>query len=102
MDTEYNGWTNYATWRVNLEMFDGVTVDDIGFTVDGMDKEREGIELAMFLENYVDDIMTQTAGGIALDYAQAFLSEVNWGEIARHLLDAYCEQHPDTYAEDAA
>ena len=21
--SEYNGWTNYATWRVNLEMFDG-------------------------------------------------------------------------------
>ena len=20
----YNGWTNYATWRVNLEMFDVV------------------------------------------------------------------------------
>jgi hypothetical protein len=23
IDTKYNGWTNYATWRVNLEMFDG-------------------------------------------------------------------------------
>ena len=22
-DTTYNGWTNYATWRVNLELFDG-------------------------------------------------------------------------------
>ncbi len=22
-DTKYNGWTNYATWRVNLEIFDG-------------------------------------------------------------------------------
>ena len=22
-DKTYNGWTNYATWRVNLEMFDG-------------------------------------------------------------------------------
>ena len=22
-DTKYNGWTNYATWRVNLEMIDG-------------------------------------------------------------------------------
>jgi len=21
---EYNGWTNYATWRVNLEIFDGI------------------------------------------------------------------------------
>jgi hypothetical protein len=23
-DTTYNGWTNYATWRVNLEVFDGL------------------------------------------------------------------------------
>ena len=22
-DKTYNGWTNYATWRVNLEVFDG-------------------------------------------------------------------------------
>jgi hypothetical protein len=23
-NTDYNGWTNYATWRVNLEIFDGM------------------------------------------------------------------------------
>jgi hypothetical protein len=29
MKTEkYNGWTNYATWRVNLEMFDGITANE--------------------------------------------------------------------------
>ena len=22
-DQKYNGWTNYETWRVNLEIFDG-------------------------------------------------------------------------------
>jgi hypothetical protein len=27
-DTKYNGWTNYATWRVNLEMFDGANWND--------------------------------------------------------------------------
>ena len=25
---EYNGWTNYATWKVSLEMFDGVDWED--------------------------------------------------------------------------
>ena len=24
---KYNGWTNYATWRVNLEIFDGLYSD---------------------------------------------------------------------------
>lgn len=27
-DDTYNGWTNYATWRVNLEMFDGMSPRD--------------------------------------------------------------------------
>ena len=25
----YNGWTNYATWRVNLEVLDGVELRDL-------------------------------------------------------------------------
>ena len=28
-DTKYNGWTNYATWRVNLEIFDGNELDEL-------------------------------------------------------------------------
>ena len=27
-DKTYNGWTNYATWRVNLEIFDGMDFRD--------------------------------------------------------------------------
>ena len=27
-NTTYNGWTNYATWRVNLEVFDGMDIMD--------------------------------------------------------------------------
>ena len=27
-DKTYNGWTNYATWRVNLEIFDGASCND--------------------------------------------------------------------------
>ena len=26
MSEKYNGWTNYATWRVNLEIFDGMDI----------------------------------------------------------------------------
>jgi hypothetical protein len=28
-NSTYNGWTNYATWRVNLEIFDGMSPRDI-------------------------------------------------------------------------
>ena len=65
----YNGWTNYATWRVNLEMFDG----------------SEGIWTADSARDFVEDvIIDSTPDGIARDYALAFISDVNWHEIAAH------------------
>jgi len=27
-DNKYNGWTNYETWRVNLEIFDNFDISD--------------------------------------------------------------------------
>jgi hypothetical protein len=65
----YNGWTNYATWRVNLEMFDG---SDQYWSADSA-KE--------FVEEIIID---STEEGVARDYALAFLSDVNWYEIAEH------------------
>lgn len=57
---KYNGWANYETWRVMLEIFDGMTLDD-GEKVD-----------AEWAENYVLD----------KDYPEAFLNDVDWHEIA--------------------
>jgi hypothetical protein len=65
----YNGWSNYATWRVNLELFDG-------------SEETWSAESAKdFAE---ETIYSTTSEGVARDYALAFLSEVNWHEIAAH------------------
>jgi hypothetical protein len=64
-DNKYNGWTNYATWRVNLEMFDGFEPDG---EMDADDYKFMAIE---FLE----------AGGTA-GLALAFIDNVNWHEIA--------------------
>lgn len=72
MTDKYNGWTNYATWRVNLEMFDGV-------------EEFFSPESARDL---VESIIEETTEpGIARDYAMAFLDDVNWYEISEHLWD---------------
>ena len=65
----YNGWTNYATWRVNLEMFDGCEC------YYSPDSARE------FVEECINET---TDEGIGRDYAMAFLSDVNWYEIANH------------------
>ena len=74
----YNGWTNYATWRVNLEMFDGIDPAEYA--------DAEDIrEIADSLESLATDIIEQEASGLALDYAMAFLSDVNWYEIADHI-----------------
>jgi hypothetical protein len=81
----YNGWTNYATWRVNLEMFDGMDVYD-AFRIT---EDDDASELASALEQYADDMLTMNGEkGLVVDYARAFMSDVNWYEIAEHMLDA--------------
>jgi hypothetical protein len=80
-DNTYNGWTNYATWRVNLEIFDGMSPEDMGWR--GMDRW----ELASVLRDYAEEIIEQTAPeGLARDYAMAFLDGVNYREIADMLI----------------
>jgi hypothetical protein len=83
-DTTYNGWTNYATWRVNLEMFDGQPVHDI-------DGGTSAYDLAQTLKELADEYISETASGFALGYARAFLNEVNWVEIAQHMIADYAD-----------
>jgi hypothetical protein len=77
----YNGWTNYATWRIALEWFDDYNPDKY---------ETNPSELAGILQSYVEQTLedtTSTQSQIVLDYALAFTSDVNWYEIAEHLID---------------
>lgn len=79
-DNTYNGWTNYATWRVNLEMFD----------YDGAsDNDLDAYDLGLNLRDSAMDLISQEASGLALDYAQAFLDDVNWYEIAERMIENY-------------
>jgi hypothetical protein len=71
---EYNGWTNYATWRVQLEIFDGMEIDE------AMTRE----EVRDYAEGVIEDLSTP---GLARDYALAFLSDVDWQEITDNLND---------------
>jgi len=66
---KFNGWTNYETWRVNLEMFDGY----------------EGTLSADTARDIVEEyIEGSSVEGLARDYALAFIADVNWLEIAAH------------------
>lgn len=90
-DKTYNGWANYATWRVNLELFDGQTIEDI--CKDRPIQEEDAYLLGKMLkdraEEYVEDTSVE---GIARDYAYAFLSDVNWREIAEHMIEDAIEE----------
>ena len=80
MSDKYNGWTNYATWRVNLEMFDGQPAEWI-------DADTDAYALGQTLRDTALEYMVEQASGSALDYAEAFLADVNWYEIAEHMLE---------------
>jgi hypothetical protein len=87
-NNKYNGWTNYATWRINLEMFDGVA-----FLEDHTD---DTYDYSKRLEESANEYLEQTASeGLALDYARAFISDVNWYEIAEHMQEAYNEENQE-------
>lgn len=83
MSNTYNGWTNYATWRVNLEIFDGMNPQDYFTSTDEYD-------LSLELQEYAENILQETSmPGLALDYAMSFISEVNYREIAEHMIEDY-------------
>jgi len=84
-DTKHNGWTNYATWRVNLEMFDGQPLDTISGDSDPHDVGQDLRDTAL-------EYMGGQASGLALDYAEAFLDDVNWYEIAEHMIEDYRQE----------
>ena len=76
MKEKHNGWTNYATWRINLEIIDGI--------------EFETKMCAATIKEIIDDVVFsqyELGNGSHLieDYARAFVSEVNFYEIAQSI-----------------
>lgn len=66
----YNGWSNYATFRVHNDILNGVTFVN---TV-SIDELREIVTDTVFRDMDVYYLLT--------DYANLFLNTVNWGELA--------------------
>ena len=97
MSETYNGWTNYETWRVNLEMLDGMGCEDFGIRIDKDDIDASTCELAAALESYCVEMVEMDVNperrsayashGLALDLALSFLKAVDWQEIAEHMVE---------------
>ena len=76
MKEKYNGWTNYATWRINLEVIDGIEIDTK--------------QCAASIKEIIDDVVFSqyelgNGSHLVEDYARAFVSEVNFYEIAQSI-----------------
>ena len=76
MSNGYNGGSNYAKWRIHLEMFDERVVKG----------EYDAYKLGLILRKEAEEVLEQQASGLALSLALSFLDEVNWTEIAYHLI----------------
>jgi len=70
--SQYNGWSNYATWRINLEILS--------------DMEFDEQVSADYLEDLVEELVFIDVNKcIAADYARAFIAQVNFYEIAESI-----------------
>jgi hypothetical protein len=87
----YNGWTNYATWRVNLEMLGDLDLAEF------FDEKPDLTDATDWCREYVDDYLASEVreASLVLDYARSFISDVNWREIAQHLLNDATFPTPD-------
>ena len=76
MKTDYNGWTNYATWRINLEILENIEFKEQV----SADTVKDIVEEAIFV-----NFDTCNTPRLIEDYARAFVSQVNFYEIAERI-----------------
>ena len=102
---EYNGWTNYETWLVNLwidnEQWSQEQCRELAEVY--AEDEECPYQLSRDIKSFVEDdeadcfgIRQTTEGKLASsmvsDLVSAALSEVDWQEIAEHFFEAAKEE----------
>lgn len=99
----YNGWTNYATWGVNLL----ITNESWDTTLEAVLMARRGTPVLKewFQDTFLTDHTTDEYcyGNIAvMQLVESALCEVNWYEIAEHLVTDYADDIVDEDADEDA
>ena len=89
----YNGWTNYETWSVGLYMNN----DEGSYTYwkEQADGDLDVASLAAMIKEEHEDAIPESLDsiGFATDLLNAAMSEVDWHELASHILEA-AEEEP--------
>jgi len=86
----HNGFANYATWRVKVDVFKDFDLDD--WCLDMLDI----VELAGWMLDHVREIIEEAAQpGLARHYAIYFIAEVDWQELAQTARDEYLQEDLD-------
>ena len=91
-NTKYNGWTNYATWRVGLETVDNY-YEHYHEMIMNSDEKIDTYQLSKVLQDDVYELLASQVNeqSIAFSYANAFISDVNWYELAEHIMEDFKE-----------
>jgi hypothetical protein len=80
-------------------MFDGQSAEDLGCF--SRYEEPDTSDVADYLRDSVDDVLCNDCeNGPALSYARAFVSDVNWYEIAQHFVDEWNELRQEEEREE--
>jgi hypothetical protein len=93
---EYNGWTNYETWCVNLWIDNVQGSQEYWLDLAAQAVKRHGEEMAAYefaeqIKSEHEDSLPELVG-FAADLLNAAMSEVNWQEVARGLINKAKEQ----------
>lgn len=104
-DQKYNGWTNYATWCVNLWMSNDSGSDEYWreaaeyairhpepnqYATGGHLSPR--YTLAQRMKQEFEDAMPVPDASVWTDLLGAALGQVNWDEIAEHWIEDCLEE----------
>lgn len=84
MSTDYNGWTNYPTWAVNLWLSNDEGLASVATTMAETYAEVSPAAFADTLRTWVrDELAPDLGASFAADLLGYALDQVNWLEIAK-------------------
>lgn len=95
----YNGWTNWETWIINLWMDNDQELYDqygsIAHAEASKNERSATYRLSKALQEQFDEWIPEIKGPYK-DLLDGAIREINWHEIARHMLDQWKEKEDYT------